>query len=615
MIEAVFDIEANGFNATKIHCLSVNTGSIKSTGDYANMRKFFTNPNVTLIGHNICRYDIPTVERILGIKVKCRVVDTLALSWYLYSERIKHGLEEWGEYFGIPKPKVVDWEGLSYGEYVHRCEEDVKINTILWEKQKRDLMAIYKDDKAMWKLIDYLTFKLKCAATQEQLRWKLDVEKCRSGLEELELEKGLKLDLLQKAMPKVPVYSKMSKPKKPFLLSGKLSATGEKWFKLLEEQGLPKDHCEDIKFINKYKEPNPGSTAQVKSWLYSLGWQPQTFKHKRDKETNEFTKIEQINVEGGGGICPSIKQLYDKEPRLKLLDGLSILTHRISILRGFLDNADEEGYIQAKIAGFTNTLRFKHSVVVNLPSVKKPYGELIRGCLIAPEGYELVGSDMSSLEDRTKQHYMWDYDPDYVTEMNVEGFDPHLDIGVLSGMITQAQSDAYKGGDKSCDAQRHAAKQVNYSCTYGVTPAGLVRNTGMPLYEATKLHTTYWKRNWSIQAIADNCVVKSVNGKKWLFNPVSELWYELRYEKDRFSTLNQGTGVWCFDTWVKYLRQKSVPICAQMHDEVCACIKLGFRDRVGSIFKWAIDQTNLELGLNRELGISIDFGNSYAAVH
>jgi hypothetical protein len=34
----------------------------------------------------------------------------------------------------------------------------------------------------------------------------------------------------------------------------------------------------------------------------------------------------------------------------------------------------------------------------------------------------------------------------------------------------------------------------------------------------------------------------------WLYNPVSKFWYSAIY-KDIFSTLNQGTGVYCFDTW------------------------------------------------------------------
>lgn len=613
---AVFDIEADGLTPTKIHCLSVkvNGKKILSTSDYDKMRRFFNNADV-LIGHNITRYDIPAVEKLLGVSVKAKLVDTLALSWYLYPNRIRHGLEGWGEDFGVPKPVVTDWEGLSVEEYIHRCEEDVKINHKLWEKQWRYLLKLYGGEEEAWNLINYLSFKMDCAREQERVKWKLDVERCTNGLAELTHLKEVKVNQLKEAMPKVEVIKKSTKPKKPFLKSGGLSATGEKWFKLLEDQGLPEDYDGEVSYVNDYKEPNPGSTTQIKSWLVGLGWIPQTFKHKRDKETNEFTSIPQINLEHGAGICPSIKKLYGKEPALELLDGLSVLTHRISILKGFLDAVDEEGYVQAQIQGLTNTLRFKHKVVVNLPSVGKPYGDLIRGCLIAPDGYELIGSDMSSLEDRTKQHYMWDYDPEYVKEMNTEGFDPHLDIGVLAGMMTQAQADAFKLGDKSLNHIRHDAKQVNYSCTYGVTPAGLVRNTGMPLDQSTKLHTTYWKRNWSIQAIADACKVKTVEGQRWLFNPVSGFYYSLRSDKDRFSTLNQGTGVFCFDKWVEEIRKSKLPICGQMHDEYIGLIRKGLRDRATKVTKDAVKAVNIKLKLNRELDCDVAFGSNYAEIH
>ena len=52
-----------------------------------------------------------------------------------------------------------------------------------------------------------------------------------------------------------------------------------------------------------------------------------------------------------------------------------------------------------------------------------------------------------------------------------------------------------------------------------------------------------------------------------------------------------------------------------MHDEVCAAIRLGQRERAKDVLEWAIRKTNEELKLNRQLGVSVDFGQSYAEVH
>ena len=62
MENIIFDIETNGINATKIHCLSYNnldTNKRDSLTSYDDMREFLLKPNITLIGHNVVRYDIP----------------------------------------------------------------------------------------------------------------------------------------------------------------------------------------------------------------------------------------------------------------------------------------------------------------------------------------------------------------------------------------------------------------------------------------------------------------------------------------------------------------------------------------------------------------------------
>lgn len=448
-LEAVFDGEFNGFNPTKIHCLAMGVdGKLYSEVKYDRMSSFLTKADV-LIAHNCIRFDIPHLERILGVKVKARLVDTLPLSWYLYPNRMRHGLAEWGEEFGVPKPVVEDWDNLPIEEYVHRCREDVKINTKLWEKIWKDLLKLYGDADKAWRLIDYLTFKMDCAREQEAVRWLLDVHKCTTTRDKLVVLQEDKVKELALVMPKVPVYGKLKKPAKLYKLNGELSVSGNKWFDCLERLNLPADTEGVVEEVVGWNEPNPGSHTQVKDWLYSFGWEPTTFEFKRNKETGDIRQIPQINLKHGAGVCPSIKKLFAKEPGLAVLEGLSILTHRIGVLNGFLANVDEEGYVQAKIAGLTNTLRFKHGVVVNLPGIDKPYGADIRGCLVCPEGYELAGSDMMSLEDRTKLSYMWKHDPEYVKEQSEDGYDPHLSLAVFSDAMTKDEMEFYKWYEKN----------------------------------------------------------------------------------------------------------------------------------------------------------------------
>ena len=617
----VFDIEGDSLSPTKIWVMSAAIFSkggwrLKSTTSYDEMRAFFLGCD-TLIGHNIMLWDIPHIERILDIKIKAKVIDTLALSWYLEPYRNRHGLAEYGEDFGIPKPKIDNWEDLSVEEYTHRCEEDVKINCKLIDKQWKSLNNLYdgnKDD--INRLVKYLMFKMECARAAEVSGWKLDVDRCESIIERLEVEKAEKELQLKVVMPRVDKVSKMKKPAVFYKKNGDLSVAAMKWLELLEAKGLPETHEEAVDYVTGSKEPNPNATQQIKKWLFSLGWKPETFTFSRQTD-GSTKKTEQVRkeIKGEKVLCQSVKRLYSKEPQLVVLEGLSVLTHRIPVLKTFLKNVDDSGYIRAEIQGLTNTLRFKHKVVVNLPSVGKPYGEEVRGCLIAPEGYELCGSDMSSLEDRTKQHYMWKYDPEYVKEMQTDDFDPHLDLAVVAGFLTEQQAQAHKDGTERFGAERAKAKTANYACVYGAGGATVARGADMTKQEGVNLVEKYWERNWSVKKIAEAQKTKRCLDSMWLFNPISKFWYSLRTDKDRFSTLNQGTGVFCFDMWIHNFMSNRAQITGQMHDEVILTVKKGHRDEVTKLLKDAIQLTNKQLKLNRDLDIDVQFGNSYAEIH
>lgn len=617
----VFDIEANGFNPDRLWCLTAavytnGRWASKTTTDYDEMRKFFDTTDIA-IGHSITRYDIPILERLLKIKIKTKLVDTLSLSWYLYPNKIKHGLEDWGEHFGVPKPKVLDWNNPELIElYKFRCQEDVKINSDLFDKIWKDLMNLYDEDKdECWRIIDYLQFKMDTAREAERSKWKLDVDKCSRGLAELELEKEDKVEKLKSAMPKTPIYATVNKPKNLFTAKGELSVRGKKWKDACKEHGYSVDREEPIEYIKEYKEGNPNSVSQMKEWLDSLGWKPETFNTVgRGRDSRKVPQIRK-EIKGEKVLCNSVKKLYDIEPSLELLDGLSVLTHRIGILKGFLKNVDSEGYIMAQVSGLTNTLRFKHKTIVNLPSVLKPYGKLVRGSLIAPEGYELVGSDMSSLEDRTKQHFMWDYDPDYVREMMTDDFDPHLDLAVVAGFLTEEQAQNHKDGVAKFPAERGKAKTANYACVYGAAGATVARGANIPVREGNILVEKYWERNWAVKEVANAQKTKNCLGGMWLFNPISKFWYSLRSDKDRFSTLNQGSGVYAFDMWIRNFMEVRWQLTGQMHDEIILTVKKGNREAAERLLRDAIDKTNDQLKLNRDLDIDVQFGDSYAEIH
>lgn len=619
----IFDIETNGLllsEVTKLHVFSYQdaSGKIKSLYNLDEIRELIQQTKV-LIGHNITLYDVPVLEKLLGIKIEARLIDTLSLSWYLNPNRILHGLESYGEDFGVPKPVVEDWQNLSREVYTHRCEEDVKINSKLWSMLKDKLMSIYVEKDKADRLLKYLEFKMYCLRLQQDSKWKLDKELAEASLKTLYEQQEEKVSVLKSHMPPVSVYTKKTRPKKPFKKDGSLSSIGESWFTLLEDKGLPKDYQGEVSVWVGEKEPNPNSNDQIKDWLFSLGWEPVSFKFVRDEDTREERKIPQVRVDGDDGkeLCKSVKSLIPNFPAVATLEDLTVIQHRISIFKGFLTN-EVDSYLTAEAAGLTNTLRFKHRVLVNLPKVGKPWGEEIRGCLTSPDNYELCGSDMSSLEENTKKHYMFTYDPDFVEEMSKPGFDAHLDLAKQAGEVSQKEIDEYVGkveGAKNLKSIRSKFKPANYACVYGVKAPRLSRETGLPIREAQELIDIYWQRNWAVLEVVKNTKTKTLNGEMWLFNPVSELWYSLRNEKDIFSTLNQGTGVYCFDTWLGFILEKRPQLTGQFHDEIILTIKEGARDKCKSLLKEAIKKTNDKLKLNIQLDVDIQFGKRYSEIH
>jgi hypothetical protein len=611
----VFDIETDGLldEMTKIHVLSYSDDNktVIYTHDYDEMREFFLTRK-TLVGHNIVRFDIPAVEKLLGIKVEARLIDTLALSWYIHHSRLKHGLEGYGEEYGVPKPEIKDWNNLSPEEYAHRCNEDVRINNRLYLLLNMKLNKLYTNENDKNRLIDYLTFKLDCAREQEDLQWKLDVPKAQVAYDEISHLKEEKVEQLAEAMPRKVLTRVVTQPKVMYKKDGELSSYGEKWIALCAENKMPIS-AKTMTVITGEVRGNPNSNDQVKDWLYSLGWKPRTYKFVRDKKTGDERQIEQVRK--GSELCTSVVDLASVDPAVDLLDGLTVLTHRSGILKSFLE-CHVDGFLQAGIAGLTNTFRFKHyRPLVNLPSVDKPYGDVIRGCLICPDGYVLCGADMTSLEDTTKRHYMKPLDPDYVEEMSREGFDPHLDLALHAGVITQDDIDKHNSGEQSLKTLRKNYKVVNYSATYGIKAAALSRGTGMSKSEAKTLLDAFWSRNWAIEKVASTVRTKQIMEGMWLLNPVSGFWYSLRSDKDRFSTLNQSTGVFCFDTWVAICRESGIKAVGQFHDEIIALVKKGDEGKVEGLMHDAAIKLNDKIKLNVSLGTDVQFGNTYADIH
>jgi hypothetical protein len=144
-----FDIETDGLydEATTIYCMSYthDGDKIETLTGLPDMVDLLRSSDY-VVGHNVSLYDLLVIKKLLGYYPDhALVIDTLWLSWYTDPNRIKHGLEDYGEEFGYPKVKVDDdeWSQGNMDLMIERCERDVEINWKVWTKQRKVLEGLY----------------------------------------------------------------------------------------------------------------------------------------------------------------------------------------------------------------------------------------------------------------------------------------------------------------------------------------------------------------------------------------------------------------------------------------------------------------------------------------
>lgn len=570
-----------------------------------------------------------------------------------------------------------------YAIMKHRVTQDIRINVALWEDLQDRLVELYTEVKRcvdaglvdgtrmskdevcyidqyknsssvedyIDRILTFLMFKADCARLKEQTKFKIDVPTLDTLIEDLSTKiEGARVEL-ESVMPNVPQYGKKIRPKKPFKKNGDLSASGLAWEEDLAKVGKKDEFgnllaesidVDTIKVLKGYDPPNINGHQQIKDFLFSKGWKPRAFKFVKDEDAQQAwadsgfrphlkpkpRAIPQISIDGDDGkqLCQSVLDLAEEVPEIMSYAKYTTIKHRLDMCKGFKRDLREGGYLCARVGGYTNTLRECHREIVNIPSLSKPYGEQIRRVFIAGEGKILLGSDLKSLEDRVKHHFMLAHDPDYVRTMMEEDFDAHLLTAYSAGMISKQDFDNYKSGIKEAHVvnARKAGKATNYASVYGSGAETLSRTSGLSVPVSKNLIEGYWKLNWSVKKIAEEqCVITDSRGKTWLVNPVNGFAYSLRSEKDRFSTLCQGTGSYFFDVWVgktldkMYETWKVRRLTCECHDDFVQCFTdtEENRKKMFDITESSIQEINEEYFLRRKLGCDIQFGTSYDQIH
>ena len=470
MSRYIFDIEANNYLNKATRCWIVAVQDMDTNhmqwwleGDLGWMKVF--NEAELLVGHNILGYDLPLLKKLFdyNLPTKCKIRDTLIFSQVLDYMRFDydgHSLERWGQFFESPKIEFNDFSQYSE-DMLDYCLQDVRLN-----REVHDFLVDELEEKrgAAPLLIKHIKAEhaaAKWAGLASMYGWHFDVKAAESLMEDLKFEMGKaeaalqnKLGIKTVAVDKKGDEVDIKYPK--WTKQGCYNVHTAKWFDVDPwsghedfERPIEGPYCRV-----KFEKLKLTSTHDVKIFLFRNGWKPDEWNYKRDEETGQklktSPKITESSLEflGGNG---------------KLYTEYLTARSRFNILTTWLENIDKEGNLHGDCMTIgTPSMRARHSIIVNVPSVDSTWGPEMRKLFICPPGWKIVGADSAGNQARGLAHYL--------------GNEEFIDVILNKDVHTynaNALTRALKAMDVNYEVTRAQAKRILYAFLFGASGSKL----------------------------------------------------------------------------------------------------------------------------------------------
>ena len=575
MKTCVFDIETDGLleDLTKVHCLvlyDIEEDKLTSfTGEEIIDGLFFLKNFDTIIGHNILGFDLPALKSLFKWEPEPtqKIRDTLVWSRLVYPNRAsrdfnnqaidkdqygRHSLKSWGQRLNFDKGEFSEFVEFSI-EMLEYCVNDVHLNYKLYCK----LLEAKFPDESVQLEHDIHTICLR----QTENGFPFDVE----GASKLYGELAEKRDKLQ----------------------GKLKEVFGSW--IVDEGERKKGTYNKVKIVHF----NPNSRKHIAKRLTELrGWKPKDF-----TPTNEPKVDEQILS----------KLPYPEAKLMAEALGVNKLIAQLSEGKHAWLHHEKNG----KIHGSVNTMgsissrcSHSHPNIGQVPSVKTPYGTECRKLFYAPQGFSLLGCDISSLEIRVVSHYLASFDGGRYAKTVVSG-------------------DIHEANRKAADLpSRDQAKTFIYGLLYGAGEAKLGQIVGKDKGEGRKLKNRFFKKVPAFKRLREEVFKKAEKG--YLFG-IDGRKVPVRSTHSSLNSLCQSAGAIVCKKWVVefhrlmkeegYIEDKDYQQVAFIHDEIQVLVREGLEDEVGKIAVKAITNSGNLLNLRVPLTGEYTFGSNWAETH
>ena len=579
MSKCIFDIETDGLleTMTKVHCIVIydidNDKMHSFDGQDTRLRfddALFLLKNFSeIMGHNILNFDLPALKKIFNFEPEPTQIirDTLVWSKLVYPNRGqrdadnkaidkdqygRHSLKSWGQRLNFPKNDFDEFEEFSQ-EMLEYCENDVELNYKLYCK----LIEANFSDESVQLEHEIHTICLK----QTDNGFPFDVEKATKLYAKL----AEKRDRLQKELKEV----------------------FGSW--IVDEGERKNGSYNKIKIVDF----NPNSRKHIAKRLTELrGWKPKEFTPTDEPKVDEdiLSKLD----------YPEAQLMAEAFRVNKLIAQLSEGKH------AWLYH-EKNGRIHGSVntmGSISSRCSHSHPNIGQVPSVKTEYGKECRELFYAPQGWSLLGCDISSLEIRIVSHYLAAFDGGSYAKTVVTG-------------------DIHEANRKATDLpSRDQAKTFIYGLLYGAGEAKLGQIVGKDKGEGRKLKNRFFKKVPAFQKLREKVFKKAERG--YLYG-LDGRKVPVRSKHSALNTLCQSAGAIVCKKWVVEFHKMMSLLgfkedvdyqqVAFVHDEIQVLVRSGLEDEVGKTAVKAITKSGALLNLRVPLTGEYNFGANWAETH
>lgn len=565
-MQLVFDTESNGLlvEATKLFCIcavDIDSGERWSFDkDEIEAGLALLSSADCIIGHNVYMHDLPLIKKLYPSWAYNRAEDTFIMSALYSPDRPNgHSVEAYASITGIEKVQHEDWSQWSE-EMQYRCEQDVEGNVLIYQHLKSKM----KEDWNRALELEYAVARVQAQQTLNGVVF--DLKAARKLYKEIDTRIKAIEEEANRELPERYVQHGVS-VSKPFKKDGTYSKMTEDWY------GESLNSLEVVGQFTRIdsEKLNINSDMQVKELFLSQGWVPTQWNYKRDKDTGFILKDKDKQpIKSSPKLTEdSFSSIHTHLP--KLLAERSVLVHRRGLiyneradgeLTGWVNKLRPDGRISAEaIPQATNTGRYRHKVVVNVPKAKDSvlYGKQLRALFIAKEGHTLVGTDAVALENRIEGHYTAYYDGGKYAQTLLTG-DPHT-----------ANANAFSRA-LGIEVDRDLAKRIKYAITYGAQPQKVAETAGVSLKAGKELYDAFWKNNPSLYQLYE--AVQKTFEKKGYLTGIDGRLIRIRNSHSALNALFQCAGSLVVKKATAILFEQYVPdnnldakLVLHMHDE------------------------------------------------